>query len=305
MMSLILTRCCGLWTLLVATNAFSGPLRPSRASTLRRDIEQPNQRDSPYLCAFEMPTLLPWAQSIEPSQTLTYMHFFEWQMDFMKRTLTNLRELPVESRTGADLGFVQSDDRRMHTVVYTSDEYKTIRLTSIDAGSKMQVFTSVWTPQPTLNLPILGTDLLQFNDKKHVCIVGFQPIQETEEEHDQLYEHLLQPIRDGVPSLQGDMTNRFYDADQFFSKQMLIGRSDSPQIVKDVFPAYTEYVRTHVQLAQSTQHRPDRVDAILERHRAYDRYSAERDPAHGLLANSFGADFADAFVHDVLFPLSR
>jgi hypothetical protein len=33
-------------------------------------------------------------------------------------------------------------------------------------------------------------------------------------------------------------------------------------------------------------------------------YSSERDPAHGLLKANFGKDYADAFLFDVLFPLS-
>ena len=34
----------------------------------------------------------------------------------------------------------------------------------------------------------------------------------------------------------------------------------------------------------------------------YDRYSAERDPAHGLFSSHFGKPWADAFLSDFLFP---
>ena len=34
----------------------------------------------------------------------------------------------------------------------------------------------------------------------------------------------------------------------------------------------------------------------------YDRYSAERDPAHGLFTSHFGKDWSDRFLHQFLFP---
>jgi 15,16-dihydrobiliverdin:ferredoxin oxidoreductase len=36
----------------------------------------------------------------------------------------------------------------------------------------------------------------------------------------------------------------------------------------------------------------------------YDRYSAERDPAHGLFTSHFGKDWSDRFLHQFLFPAS-
>ena len=38
---------------------------------------------------------------------------------------------------------------------------------------------------------------------------------------------------------------------------------------------------------------------------AYDVYSAERDPAHGLFTSHFGKDWSDRFLHDFLFPAGQ
>lgn len=265
--------------------------------------------------------------------TLFYMPFWEWQMAYMKEHLTNLQVLPVTSknRPDRDLSLVENTHRgmRLHTLQCTSEEYKFIRMTVLDGGPRMQVFTSLWCPNPRYNLPILGIDLLQFNQRKHLCVVDFQPIHDTEGEHDQRYEHLLQPIRERYPSLQGKMSNRFFDENSFFSRQMLFGRCDAtlspyhdgpvdrPQpdqppttnalnmVYGDLFPAFQAYVQTHVQLIQSTPPRYDRISTILARQAAYDTYSASRDPAHGLLASAFGRDFADDYVYDILFPSSE
>jgi len=270
---------------------------------------------------------MPWKTSIDPAYTeeqLFYMPFFEWQIKFMKENLTNLRVLPTTSRDGReDLTYVSNDDNsgkpvRMITLCFASDEYRKIRLTVYDAGYRTQVFTSLWYPQPMYDLPVLGTDLLQFNKQKHLCVVDFQPIGKSscEVDHAAPYEHLLKPIRDQYPSLQESMTKRFYDENQFFSKQMLLGRfannNDSDDdnseqqhpVFRDLMPAYQEYVKAHVNLLKSCTPNPKSESKVLRQQMDYDTYSAKRDPAHAMFTRVFGKKIADDFVYDVLFSLS-
>lgn len=236
------------------------------------------------------------------------MPFFDWQVDYMQRHLTNLKQLPVCNRQGRDMSYKENREKtiRIHTSQFASDEYKLIRLTVVDAGTRLQVFTSLWYPRPEINLPVLGIDLLMFNNfKKHLCICDFQSIQEDETHHAATYENLLKPIRDAHPLLQEKMTPRFYDENQFFSNQILLGRAgaedDADEMLRQMTTAVQQYTQVHVDLVKSTLPQ----DNILHRHQAYDVYSAARDPAHGLLASNFGRDWADDYVHDVLFPLSR
>ena len=258
---------------------------------------------------------MPWRSSIDPTYAGNgpyYMAFWEWQMDFIKEHLTNLRAVPTVSSSGRDMTYVENTENhnRMHTIQFRSDEYELIRMTLLDAGNKTQVFTSLWYPDPKYNLPLLGVDFLLFNNVKHVCISDFQPIQDTESEHDQSYEHLMEPIRAQFPSLQGKMTKRFYDENQHFSSQMLLARQDDPDIVQqmmqhDLPQAFQGYLRTHVNLVKSTTPQPARADEIRARYSVYDQYSSARDPAHGLLTRYFGQEFADEYVYDILFPRSR
>ena len=295
---------------------------------------------------------MPWKNSISEQYNidnhstagLVYMKFYEWQISFMKEQLTNLKSIPLLSTKGQiDMSYVQNKNAtmRMHTSAYTSDEYKYIRCTTVDGGNQLQVFTSLFYPRNTL-LPVLGVDLLQFNHgKKTLCIVDFQPVvvpspsssdandddndkrTATRTHNHEYYESKLKRIRDQYPSLQNEMTNRFYSADDpYFSKQMLLGRiqHDSKtstidetkaathnMVNNDLFPAYQQYLQTHVQIQKETlmqqqQLQPEEHSYIQECHAQYDTYSAERDPAHKLLGNIFGQDFANDYVYDVLFP---
>lgn len=312
---------------------------------------------------------MPWKTSVDPSYNeehqrkrhhnshastsscLLYMPFWEWQLAYMKEHLTNLRPLPVVDCNGNDMSYAESKSinasrggMRMHTVQFASDEYKLIRMTTVDGGHQTQVFTSVWYPDLKYNMPILGIDLLQFgcgsggpntnNNKRTLCLMDFQSLHDREEDHDCTYEHLLSLIRNQYPSLQGEISNRFYNSNEFFSKQMLVGRchvndktdceKDSQQqwqqhealIYNEMYPAFQQYMQTHVFLIkdsvaairarQSPKETSTRTMArVLQRHKDYDVYSSARDPAKGLLSHHFGKDFAHSYVHDILFPLSR
>lgn len=258
---------------------------------------------------------MPWKSSVDPDYThneLFFMPFWEWQIAFMKQNLSNLRLLPTIDRTNEkrDLTFVENikKKKRMITLCFESDEYRLIRLTYLDAGTATQVFTSLFYPRT--NLPVLGIDFLQFNNQtRHLTVVDMQPIHLSETDHDLEYSHLLEPIRNDYPNLQNTMSKRFYDENQFFSTQMLLGRGENgPGYVwEELFPAYKSYLAIHVSLVKETLQRADRTDfsEVLRRHKAYDDYSSVRDPAHGLLKAIFGKNYADAFVYDILFPLSE
>lgn len=251
---------------------------------------------------------MPWSETIGNSDhpdPLLYMPFWEWQMQHMKDSLTNLR---TDETSLADFGYMDNKDKKARIVnqCYSSDEYRKIRMTYYDAGDNTQVFNSVWYPDPKYNLPVLGIDLLAFNRKKYLAIVDFQPIHDKEEDHALTYEHRLRPIKEGYDSLKGRMSSKFYDETKFFSQQMLFARFEDESVVSDdLFPAFQRYVKLHNKLVHMTEPELDNQEAILDRQRAYDTYSAERDPATGLFAAMFGKEWADDFVFDFLFSLSE
>lgn len=249
---------------------------------------------------------MPWTDTIgntEEENPLLYMHFWEWQMEFMQQTLTNLRP----DACSEEYGYMDNQDKKARIVnhCYQSDEYRKIRMTYYDAGDNTQVFNSVWYPDPAYNLPVLGIDLLAFNRKKYLAIVDFQPLHEVEADHATTYEHRLKPIKEKYDTLQGRMSSKFYDETQFFSQQMLFARFDDENVVHDeLFPAFKQYVKLHTDLIKETDADESERGAILEKQRAYDTYSAERDPATGLFAAMFGKEWADDFVFNFLFSLS-
>eukprot|EP00522_Entomoneis_paludosa_P011913 CAMPEP_0172440752 /NCGR_PEP_ID=MMETSP1065-20121228/1356_1 /TAXON_ID=265537 /ORGANISM="Amphiprora paludosa, Strain CCMP125" /LENGTH=392 /DNA_ID=CAMNT_0013189749 /DNA_START=63 /DNA_END=1241 /DNA_ORIENTATION=+ len=254
---------------------------------------------------------MPWRTSINPnkgdSEDLLYMPFWDWHMDFMKENLEDLRVLPCTNGK-TDFSYNENTDKKARIVnlCFSSKEYRKIRLTYYDAGDNTQVYNAVFYPDPKYNLPVLGIDLLAFNRKKYLTIVDFQPLHDDEEDHVMTYEHLLKPIKEKYDSLKGRMSSKFYDETKFFSQEMLFARFENEEVVtRDLFPAFQSYVQTHLDMIRDSTPEPEQADAVLERQKAYDTYSAERDPATGLFAAMYGNDWAQDFVHDFLFSMSE
>jgi len=265
---------------------------------------------SPTLSVEEMESThgMPWTDTMGESDhpdPLLYMPFWEWQLEHMKDSLTNLK---ADESSLADFGYMDNEKKKARIInqCYSSDEYRKIRMTYYDAGDNTQVFNSVWYPDPKYNLPVLGIDLLSFNRKKYLAIVDFQPLHNNEEDHALTYEHRLKPIKDHYESLKGRMSSKFYDETQFFSQQMLFARFEDESVVSDdLFPAFQRYVKLHNKLIKEVEPDLEGQEAVLDRQREYDTYSAERDPATGLFAAMFGKEWADDFVFDFLFSLSE
>lgn len=253
---------------------------------------------------------MPWKSSIDTraeAEDLLYMPFWEWHTSFLKNELTNLGVMPC-SNEDTDFSYNVNDKKkaRIVSMCLASDEYRKIRLTYYDAGDNTQVYNAVLYPDPKYNLPVLGVDLLAFNRKKYLAIVDFQPLHENEEDHAMTFESRLEPIKDKYDSLKGRMSSKFYDETQFFSQQMLFARFEDEEVIsRDLFPAFQSYVQTHLDMIRECQPEGDNAKFVMERQKAYDVYSAERDPATGLFAAMFGNDWAQGFVHDFLFSMSE
>jgi len=253
---------------------------------------------------------MPWKSSIdsEVEGELLYMPFWEWQMDFMEEHLTDLQVVECKNEKDTDFSFNANEKKKAQivNVCFSSKEYRKIRMTYYDAGDNTQVFNSVWYPDPEYNLPVLGIDLLAFNRKKYLAIVDFQPIHDEEEDHATPYENLLKPIKEKYDSLKGRMSSKFYDETQHFSEQMLFARFDDESVIsRDLFPAFQGYVETHLNLIRDTERNPQEKEMVLAKTKAYDTYSADRDPATGLFAAMYGKEWAEDFVHDFLFSMSE
>ena len=185
---------------------------------------------------------------------------------------------------------------------YQCPKLRKIRYTYIDAGETAQIFNSVIYPNHDYDLPILGIDFLAFGKKKILVVLDFQPLF-RDPDYIEKYIEPMSPIREKYKDLAQDLEMKFYDANQYFSKNLLFAKTDSESVVKRLLPAFQEYIQLYWQLLETatpvtTSRERDR---IIKAQKDYDQYSAERDPASGLFSSYFGHEWSERFLHEFLF----
>ena len=179
------------------------------------------------------------------------------------------------------------------------------RVTRLDAGESLQVLNSVAYPEYNRDQPLLGIDLLWFGARqKLVAVLDFQPLLQ---EPEYLAHHLeeLRQLHGRFPDLNGEETMRSYDPHQYFSPWLLFCRGNAEQAEGSLPTAFTAFLASYWALHDRPQTSPGLDPGEVHRLQvAYDVYSAERDPAHGLFTSHFGKAWSDRFLGEFLFPAS-
>ena len=178
------------------------------------------------------------------------------------------------------------------------------RVTRLDAGDSVQVLNSVAYPDLDNDQPILGIDLLWFGARqKLVAVLDFQPLTQDETYLNRHFQGLKQ-LHARYPELSGEETMRSFDPHQYFSPWLLFCRGGAEEASGSLPSAFDLFMQCYWDLTAKASKGAETMDAarVQALQIEYDRYSAERDPAHGLFTSHFGKDWSDRFLHQFLFP---
>eukprot|EP00171_Calliarthron_tuberculosum_P014506 IDg14506t1 len=249
---------------------------------------------------------LPWEKSVGGEEfKLLFMPFLTYQLDKMRKHLDGLEDLPFAEDLSLQLSTRKA--ARIESWQWKSSRFRKIRATYIDAGLGAQVFNSVWYPHESFDAPLLGIDFLSFGRKKVLCVLDFQPLTQ-DPEYLARYCEPIAYIKEKYEGLAGEMSARFYDETQFFSRQLAFAKFDSADPVESqLFPAFKEYLRDYMQMISGLKpdESPESMLRVRDLHKEYDVYSAERDPAVGLFSTYWGKEWANKFTHEFLFSDSE
>jgi hypothetical protein len=151
----------------------------------------------------------PWTETVADNGSgLMFMPFLTHQKDKMASLLPGLQEEPVP----AEFRYQRATKRpaRIASECFSSDDFRKIRLTYIDAGVSAQVFKSVWYPRHSVDAPVLGIYFLSFGPKKVLCVKDFQPLTQ-DEAYLQRYCARMESVGEKYDGLKGKMSAKFYD----------------------------------------------------------------------------------------------
>ena len=100
--------------------------------------------------------------------------------------------------------------------------------------------------------------------------------------------------------------SNIYDPTKYFSPWALFckgGNFEAENILPKIFSSFLKCYWKNLDLSKANEnHIKSQEVSIL--HIDYDKYSAEKDPAHGLFSGFFGKEWSEKYMKEFLFPLS-
>ena len=100
---------------------------------------------------------------------------------------------------------------------------------------------------------------------------------------------------------------RSFDPHQYFSPWLLFCRGGADQATRSLPSAFDSFLDCFWRMHDASAAAPSLLppEQVADLQVAYDLYSAERDPAHGLFTSHFGKTWSDRFLHEFLFPSAQ
>ena len=195
---------------------------------------------------------------------------------------------------------------KLNSWLWDVPEFRRWRVTRLDAGDSLQVLNTVAYPNEKNDMPIMGIDLLWFEKKQKLgAILDFQPLVQDTEYFDRYFDG-LKSLKQCFNEFNSDMKSNIYDLNKYFSPWALFckgGNYEAEIILPKVFSSFLKYYWVNLDLSKANENYIKSHEVSLL-HIDYDKYSAEKVPAHGLFSGFFGKEWSEKYMKEFLFPLS-
>eukprot|EP01041_Mallomonas_annulata_P002350 gene2350-4563_t len=184
---------------------------------------------------------------------------------------------------------------------YQSESLRYIRRISF-SGAGYNVFNFVALPRSEFNIPIFGVDIVTLPGGT-LAAIDFQPLQNSPDYFDSLlykpYEDIFNKWTTYFPS-GGPLP---IAAKQYFSPQVLWTRipPQNSSMLSTLKSAFLDYTECYVDLLSKTSisSRSIARDRVMDE---YLEYRIVNDPAKKMLYSTFGADWTEKCLREIMFP---
>ena len=232
--------------------------------------------------------------------------------------LDTMHELRVDKGLRCVTGELKGQPVHFECESYESSTFHRVRSVSF-SGAGYDVYNFVAIPRPAFDLPIFGLDVVRLPGRV-LAALDFQPM--TTNAAPGAYED--------ISRVHADLATRFpptgelpTDAARYFSPHALFFRAALPQnpavaaaaavgetmetdkLLQDIQDAMLAYAQSYSRTAgrrheweDSTSSREERAAFLAE----YLQYRIDKDPAKGMLAATFGSEWVNSVLSQVVFP---
>ena len=234
--------------------------------------------------------------------SLMFNHLLEELHESIRNHGGDLLEIPMEFSEY----FSINRESKIRSWLWNVPGFRRWRTTSLDAGENLQVLNSVAYPVYEKDQPIMGIDLLWFGKRKRlVAVLDFQPLIQDHLYFDHYFQE-LESLKNQYPEFNSKQEMFAYDSKQYFSPWVLFCKGGISQAQETLPLIFSSFLDLYWKIQSKSRNKALAltVEEIENLHVNYDKYSAEKDPAHGLFTGFFGKDWSDKFLHEFLFPSS-
>ncbi|KAG5184556.1 ferredoxin-dependent bilin reductase [Tribonema minus] len=195
---------------------------------------------------------------------------------------------------------------KMTVAAYSAAKFRHIRAALVETSGPTQVLNFVIFPDPSLDLPIFGADLVSLPGAHLICIdlqarIRFRKqlnSQYQKSQHTALAAHAQArlPWGGNLPSA----------AQRFFSPHCIWSKVGDIEVVETAaLEAMLAYLDHYLAMAAAAEPVKDEglLKGLAEGHLAYSRYRRINDPARGMLTRFFGTEWAEDVISHALFDL--
>eukprot|EP00611_Tribonema_gayanum_P024615 TRINITY_DN5477_c0_g1_i1.p1 TRINITY_DN5477_c0_g1~~TRINITY_DN5477_c0_g1_i1.p1 ORF type:complete len:363 (-),score=57.12 TRINITY_DN5477_c0_g1_i1:622-1710(-) len=188
---------------------------------------------------------------------------------------------------------------KMTVAAYSAAKFRHIRAALVETSGPTQVLNFVIFPDPSLDLPIFGADLVSLPGAHLICI-DLQPPADPAQ--------YPQPLRhvEGLAALAAHAQTRLPwggdlppAAQRFFSPHCIWSKVGDVEVVETAaLDAMLAYLDHYLAMAAAAEPVKDEglLKGLAEGHLAYSRYRRINDPARGMLTRFFGTEWAEDVI---------
>eukprot|EP00188_Purpureofilum_apyrenoidigerum_P000546 Plantae.Rhodophyta-Purpureofilum_apyrenoidigerum.ctg12432.p1 GENE.Plantae.Rhodophyta-Purpureofilum_apyrenoidigerum.ctg12432~~Plantae.Rhodophyta-Purpureofilum_apyrenoidigerum.ctg12432.p1 ORF type:complete len:314 (+),score=64.89 Plantae.Rhodophyta-Purpureofilum_apyrenoidigerum.ctg12432:117-1058(+) len=240
-----------------------------------------------------------------------YQPFLDYAIKTLKERLPDLDGYPIpegfEEKEAVTGKGSRAQSVRTRSFAYKTGKLRQIRAAHVQGGKALQVLNFVIFPELKYRLPFFGADLVTLPGG-HLIALDMQPLFSQSEDYlKEFYESLKPTYEKFAKDLPwgGDFPE---EAKPFFSPCFLWTRpSEDGKVQNEVFDAFKEYLDMYLKHVENVKEvsDPEALKKIEERHIAYLKYRAEKDPARGMFQRFYGPDWTEKYIHGFLFDLEE
>ncbi len=253
------------------------------------------------------------------TSSLDPLQFTDWEWQyFLDTTIKALSESDVEDFSMPNLFLDRTsevkkgnyqDQIKLSTWACKTEKLRQVRAACLFGGQSLSVFNLVFSPSIQYDMPFFGADFVCL-PSGYLLALDFQPVLKYDKEHTELLWKRLIPLHKKWQAEFPDGGSIPESAKDFFSPAFLWTRLPhgdiSRKLISNVLrPAFYDYLELYLELLAVAPKVDLERSCLLQKGQIkYVTYRAQQDPARPMLSRFYGKDWAQSYIHKILFDVT-